>query len=584
MSDIASSAPASRRAGGFSGWIATQAGILLTATVTIALALKFLLVFRININWDEFYYLSFVQDYLRGTVSDRFQTLHVHFFAWLPMAAAKDEIGQILLARLVMAGCASASALLLYGIARRFLSRDGALFGLLGYLATTAVIEHGTSFRTDSIATVLVLLALFLILRRPGGAVGAAVAGLAMAVAAMITIKTAFYVAVMAPLIWFLGRDLRDRARLALAFGACLVLAFAAIYWLHVSTLAPPGPSNATHYLQGAASKVFFEDGLFPRWAELLINLAQNPLFWLLTLQGVWVARQAVRADETGSRRDRWLLLLLALPILTPLFYRNAFAYYYAFILPPAAVLIGMAYERYRRQALESNEPRPFRLLALLLCLQCGVFLYQSGRNLPDAIEPQRATLDAVHAVFPEPVPYIDGYGVVASFPRTGFFMSSWGLGKYREAGVPVFRDLVAKAQPPLLLADSPSLYAALVPGVTVVPERELLNADIAFLRDNYLQHWGMVFVAGKTIELPALGEKVAFDVAIAGDYRLESAIPVHIDGKELAPEGVVTLAAGTHSILADRATGPATLRWAGALPAPDTAPTDIWAFFSAGN
>jgi len=210
--------------------------------------------------------------------------------------------------------------------------------------------------------------------------------------------------------------------------------------------------------------------------------------------------------------------------------------------------------------------------------------MVNNARRLPDAIAPQRATLDAVHAVSPEPVPYIHGYGVVASFPRTGFFMSSWGVSRYRETGLPVFRDLVAKAQPPLLLADSPSLYAALVPDVTVVPERALLPADIAFLKDNYLQHWGMIFVAGKAIELPAPGEKVAFGIAVAGDYRLESGMPAQIDGKELASEGVVTLAAGTHAILADRITGPVTLRWAGALPAPDTAPADIWAFFSAGN
>jgi hypothetical protein len=581
MSDIASSA--SPRPAGLSGWIAARAGMVLMGALAVTFALKFLLVFRININWDEFYYLSFVQDYLRGTVSDRFQTLHVHFFSWLP-AAAGNEIGQIIVARLVMVGCATASAFLLYGIARRFLSRDSALFGLLGYLSTTALIEHGTSFRTDSIATTLVLLSLFLVLRKPGGALGAALAGLAMAIAMLITVKTAFYVAVIVPVIWCLGSGWRGRARLALAFGTCFALALGALYWLHIATLAPPGASNAANYLRGAASKVFFEDGLVSRWADLLINLARNPLFWLLTFQGVWVAWRAARANAWHGRWEQWLPLLLALPILTLLFYRNAFAYYYVFILPPAAILIGLVYERYRQQARGSSEPRPYQLLSLLIFLQCGVLLYQASRNLPDAIEPQRVTLDAVHAVFPAPVPYIDGYGVVASFPRTGFFMSSWGVGKYRDAGEPVFRELVAKAQPPLLLADSPSLYATLVPGVTVVPERELLPADIAFLKDNYLQHWGMIFVAGKQIELPASGENVSFEIVVGGDYRLEASASARIDGRRLEPGGVVTLATGIHSILAGPATGHATLRWAGALPPPASEPTDIWAFFSAGS
>ena len=61
--------------------------------------------------------------------------------------------------------------------------------------------------------------------------------------------------------------------------------------------------------------------------------------------------------------------------------------------------------------------------------------------------------LAAVHATFPEPVPYIGGYGVVASFPRQGFFMSSWGVEDYHRARVPIFADIVARTQPPLLLA-----------------------------------------------------------------------------------------------------------------------------------
>src|SRR5882724_1019274 len=116
MSGGASPVSALPRRVGFSGWIAARTDILLAGAVALAFAFKLILVFRININWDEFYYLSFVQDYLRGTISDRFQTLHVHLFAWLPNLAT-DEIGQILIARIVMAGCAIGSALLLYGIA-----------------------------------------------------------------------------------------------------------------------------------------------------------------------------------------------------------------------------------------------------------------------------------------------------------------------------------------------------------------------------------------------------------------------------------------------------------------------------------
>ena len=40
----------------------------------------------------------------------------------------------------------------------------------------------------------------------------------------------------------------------------------------------------------------------------------------------------------------------------------------------------------------------------------------------------QRAVVAAVHRIFPEPVPYLDHGGVMASFPKVNFFMSSWGV------------------------------------------------------------------------------------------------------------------------------------------------------------
>ncbi|QEX15793.1 hypothetical protein FRZ44_10800 [Hypericibacter terrae] len=583
MSEAVTPVSALPHPAGVSGRIALRARLLLVGALAFALGLKLVLIFRININWDEFYYLSFVQDYLRGSVSDRFQTIHVHFFSWLP-AVAESEIGQILIARAVMACCAIGSALLLLGIARRFLSREAALFGVLGYLSTTAVIEHGTSFRTDSIATLLVLLSLFLVLRKPGGPRGAAFAGVALAVAMLVTIKTAFYVALIGPVIWCLGAGSRDRVRLALAFGLSFGLVLGGLYMLHVFSLAQPAIGGATGYLRGTAAKVFLEDGPMPRWPELLVDIAQNPLYWFLAVQGAVIAWRAARARDTDGGWERWLPLLLAVPILTPLIYRNAFAYYYAFILPPAAILVGLVYDRIRQSASDARQLRSLRLLALLIVFQIGILLLRTTANLPDAIGPQRGTLDVVHAVFPEPVPYIDGYGVVSGFPRAGFFMSSWGVDKYRDAGEPVFRDLVAKAQPPLLLADSPSLYGALVPGVTVVPERALLPEDVAFLQANYLQHWGMIFVAGKDLDLPVSGDATEFEIAIGGDYRLESDAPLLIDGIMRRPGDVVTLAIGIHSIDADPGTIHVNLRWAAALPPPPGEPTDLWTFFSASQ
>ena len=154
--------------------------------------------------------------------------------------------------------------------------------------------------------------------------------------------------------------------------------------------------------------------------------------------------------------------------------------------------------------------------------------------------------------------------------------MSSWGVENYRRAGQPVFADLIARRQPPFLLADSPSLFAALVPGVKVDRSRALLPEDAQALQANYIRHWGMLFVAGKQLR-PEAG--IGFEIAIAGDYRLEAPAPLVIDGNRLAPGSIVTLAAGTHSVAFGTA-GEATLRWAQAS-VPTLEPTDPLAFFN---
>jgi hypothetical protein len=155
--------------------------------------------------------------------------------------------------------------------------------------------------------------------------------------------------------------------------------------------------------------------------------------------------------------------------------------------------------------------------------------------------------------------------------------MSSWGMQSYHAAGQPVFAELAAQNHPPLLIADSPSLYGALVPGVTVKPERALLPADVQFLNENYLPHWGMLFVAGKRFEAAEGAQE--FEMAIPGDYRLEADTPVRIDGEIVQPDAIIRLAAGPHRIEADAA---GALRWAKALPPPAAEPIGLLTFFGA--
>lgn len=577
QSSMGRALPAEAAAVGVGSWAIARAERLLAAAVAAAVLFKFLLVTRININWDEFYFLEMVHQYAEGSLSGRFQTFHVHLFSWLP-ALGWSDVDQIIAGRFVLQVLAVGSAYLIYAIARGFCTRAGALFALLAYLSLSAVIEHGSSFRVDPIVTFLCLLSLFAILCRPAGAWGAALAGAAMAVAILVTVKSAFYLVVIGGVIGCVGSGWRGRIQLGVVFAASIAATIALLYFFHTGTLAAQETVGAASFLGTSASKMFL-DGIFPRAFDLIWMVIPNPLFWLLLAQGAVAAWARARGAESGSGWRALLPLVLAMPILTPMLYRNAFPYFFPFILAPAAVLVGIAFDKHRQGTAAPIGIPPAKLAGALVLVQCAIMAFGSIAKVPDKVQAQRETLAAVRSVFPQPVPYIEGFGTLADYPRVGFFMSSWGVENYRRSGEPAFASLVAQHQPQFVLADSPSLYAALVPGVEIDPDRALLPDDARFLQENYIPHWGMLFVAGKQLRA-ASGTDVGFDIAVAGDYRLEAAGPVAIDGAHLAPGGTVTLAAGPHLVASGSSGGAATLRWAAAAHVPTLAGLDPLTFF----
>src|SRR5262249_5918727 len=133
---------------------------------------------------------------------------------------------------------AVANALLIYGIARRFVDRPAALFGLCAYLGMSFVVDNGTAFRTDPLATFLALLAGFAVLRKPGGTIGAAIAGAIMAVAMMVTVKSIFIVGTLGLLFLAMGDTWRERLRLCLAASLVGAPVLALLYGVHAGSLS----------------------------------------------------------------------------------------------------------------------------------------------------------------------------------------------------------------------------------------------------------------------------------------------------------------------------------------------------------
>ena len=134
---------------------------------------------------------------------------------------------------------------------------------------------------------------------------------------------------------------------------------------------------------------------------------------------------------------------------------------------------------------------------------------------------------------------------------------------KVGRAGRPILAEAIEREAPPLLLVNSPAIADALAdrePG-----EIALLPADRAALRENYIAHWGDIWVAGKRLE----GGSGSFAVVIAGQYMLECGGSRIIDGLPAECGSAVSIDRGLHRWSG----GAAVLRWGRSAPLTRAAP-----------
>ena len=525
------------------------------AAIAAILGAQLWLVFHVNINWDEFYYLSHIHAHLNGTLARPLQTFYVHLLSWLAGLPA-DEIGQITAGRLFMLACELGTVALIYGIARQFVKPYAALVGVLAYLASIWTLNHGMSFRADPLVAFLLMSSVYVLMASSLKAWQLGVAALCGALAVLITIKSVLYLpAFAAALVWRL-QDREQRAANALRIGvaaltgcACLV----ALYFWHAGQLNA-GSGAVSTGSAGDVFKVTFSDQNFlPRIDEVTRWFGANLVALMLVAGGL---------AHKGWPRTITLALLVA-PLLSVLFYRNAFAYFFPFIIPPVMVVaaVGVPLIAKRRVV----------LIGLIGCLVFGAGL-EFKRGLDRGQTAQRQTLEAVHAMFPKPVRYIDRSAMVGSFPRSGFFMSTWGIETYKRRGKAIFGDILRTEKPVMLITNSPTLQAAMHDLQVDRPEFALFADDAAVLRDNFVHHWGDIWVAGKRLEASATPHR--FDIAIDGVYTLEGEAGVQLDGRTVAPGTTVELTQGEHVVSAS-GPGEIVLRWGDNLHRPDHQPSD---------
>jgi hypothetical protein len=516
----------------------------LAAFIALFFLLQAALSFRHNLNWDEYLFLSHVYSYVDGRLADPFQTFHVHLLAWLT-ALPGSEADQLVAGRLFMMLCEAGSLYCLYRMAREFVSAENALFAVAAWCAAGYALVHGASFRADPLAGFLSMAALAVLMCGRRGWPQAAASGVLAAVGLLVTVKCVFFLPVFLGTFAWRWRRSESKAAVLRHFaiaGVVMLVVYAMLWALHAKSIAPPPHAAvpvAVSPLRSDTSafhKVILSQSLFPRADYILRWAIMSALPLALFATGTW---RAARRDAGAAVA----VLLFAAPLLTLAIYRNAFPYYFPFILLPVALTAALGVEALRDRLL--------RLVVLIAMALPPLAVIPAAWREDQAA--QRTVARAAHELFPSPVRYIDRGSMLPSFPKSGFFMSTWGVEGYLDAHQPVLSQAIAREQPPLLILNSPLLWDAVAP--TDEPgSRRLLPSDAEALRLNYIEQWGPIWVAGKKLT----AEAGRFAVAIGGTYTLECRGARQIDYAQVPCGGSTNLAPGPHGW----AGGRATLRW----------------------
>jgi hypothetical protein len=475
-----------------------------------------------------------------------------------------NEISQIVTARVLMVALFVATAVLIATLASRVTSASVAWIAPLCYLSALPVLKHGGSFRADSLLAPLSM-AVLLLLWGSASRKRVLAAGTCFGIAVAISLKAAFLLPVILALeLAHLarGQALRDSSLKLVKFGVVALGVAGVLLLLHRWSLPSIGEDTST-FASNTVRKVFLEVPFFPRWDYLRVSFHFDKATWILIVIGAVLA----------VVRRRWEALACAASLLPFLVYRNAFPYYYVVMLAPASVLAAVGVHELRDLASRQSIAGGAKWLPLAVCSLLSLQIFVNLSWLTDDDQaPQRAVVAAVHQVFPEPVPYVDHSGMIASFRKTNFFMSTWGVSRYRERGESFMAEAIARHRPPLLLVNRDELEWG------TGAFTRLLREDQRLIRQFYVPYWGPIRVAGTQLFVRP-GDASAIAVPFPGRYRLESNsdATIVLDGKVRTHGEVLELGSAPMQVSVPGASKPVFVRlvWAAAGPPPAEKPPD---------
>ena len=509
---------------------------LMVALVAASFASLALAAFRRFLNGDEYIFLSQIYRAFDHRPIAFSQTAYVHLFSWWLPHVGAGEADQIVAGRLVMVAAWAVALWLTYRLGRRLAGPTAALAGVTLFSLFSYALMSAESFRIDGLLLPCLLGAALLLVDPSPLRVG--FAGVLSGLAFVLSLKAALWAPALAGVLAVGLLDARRRiasvAAGTIGFAATCGLLLAVHSWL----IARPGagsPGFSEKQLAHVGGYMLFGHGFLPKPGALGYAVAGNLPMTVLLAVGLVLLVVEARVPE---RRGRSLILAcLTLPILSVLFYANAFPYAYVFLLPGACLVAGKGFARYAEGS--GIWRRAVCMLFLGFSAIPLVFLTWPLRH--DQTAGDRQLLETVHRLFPKPVPYIDLSGLVASFPRPVTVITELGLAGSKRSGTPAFADYIRRDHPPLLIVNTTSLDV-FTPGVQKDVEEgvRLLPADRAMLARTYAPFWGEIYLAGRAWKDLGAGALENFRIVVPGTYTLLSSHPVAIDGTTYRPGSAI--------------------------------------------
>jgi len=516
---------------------------------TCVILLQFELVINRPVNWDEFFHLSEAHAFAQGRLTEALQVFYARAFFWLPMLPV-DAVDQIRVARMFMFGCELFTAYAIYAMAKSLVDDSPAALAALTYLATGYVFQHGFSYRADPMAAAFLMGAAWTLLSSKVDVRDILIAALLAALATLTTIKVIFYAPVFAGITWLRWVEAEDRRDMALRLSAFAGLAILLALVLIAATILslPEASTDSTAKTVSTSGSMMFDEGLFPRWPYAIHAMILAPLTTL------FIVRTPLELRRISLPRSRQILLTaLLLPLTSLIFYRNSFPYFYVYILPPVMVAAAIAV---KATLVRSS----LGFLSFVLIINAATISLATPRGVLLA---QKQVLTAAREIFPEPVAYFDFPGMLVDFPKANFFMTTWGVRKYRAGIEPSFVEAMSHEVVPLLVVNQEPLERN---QTSPTPAWELLPDDAVALREGFIPHWGPFWVAGRRFSPETKGQ--TFTIYTPGVYTLEGA-PARIDEHIYKAGETIMLRRGTHRF-ENNGDGPAILRWGNHLKTPD--------------